>query len=86
MDYQKTEDPKELARMYATYNLKMVDALREFRRVRQSFAVDVDENGKPLSAVKADIYADATPEAHTYEIARAHVNNIDHYIDSLKSI
>jgi hypothetical protein len=84
MDYQKTVDPLELAALYSVYNLKMVDALREFRRVRKESADMVDDNNKPISAVKADIFADALPQAHEYELARAHVSNITIMLDSLK--
>jgi len=83
MDYQKTEDLKELARMFSTYNLKMVEALREFRRVRKECADMTDDNNKPISAVKADVFADSLPQAHEYELARAHVNNIDMVMRSL---
>lgn len=83
MDYQKTEDPKELAALYATYNIEMVDALRAFRLVRKGMIESVDEStGKQVSAVKADVLADATDEAHAYEVARAHVNNIEMLIRS----
>ena len=75
-----------MARDYAIYNLKMVEALRAFRSVKASVIEQTDANDKPISAVKADVIADATPEAANYEIARAHVNNIDHYIDSLKTL
>ena len=88
MDYQKVEgEVKEklfqLATLYPTYNLKMIDALNEFRKVKQQCSEEKDENGKTLSAAKADVLADATPEAHAYEVARAHVQNIEMMVEAL---
>jgi len=86
MDYQGTLSPEALAALYTTYNLKMVEALKAFREVRKSMIESVDEaTGKVMSAVKADVLADATPEAATYELSRAHVNNIEIIIKVLTS-
>ena len=73
-----------IAAFYQDYNLKMVAALRAFREVRKVYSGQVDEaTGKPISAVKADVLADATEEAHSYELARAHVNNIEMMMKAL---
>lgn len=74
---------KYLSGQYAEFNLKMVAALREFRRIKSEIIDQTDANDKPISAVKADVIADATNEAAAYELARAHVNNIDMMMKAL---
>jgi hypothetical protein len=72
---------------YARYNVRMGDALRAFSRVKSDFQSQVDSaTGKTMSTSKAEILADATPEADVYEIARIHVTNIEQYINALKAL
>jgi hypothetical protein len=73
----------ELAKDYAVYNLRMVEALKMFRQVRARCVEETDVNDKPISAVKADILADADPAAHIYEVARVKVNNIEMMVKCL---
>lgn len=77
----------KMASYFSRYNVRMGDALRAFSAVKASFQNQVDAaTGKAMSSSKAEVLADATPEAATYEMARIHVNNIEQYINSLKSL
>ncbi len=77
----------KMAGHFARYNVRMGDALRAFSAVKSSFQSQVDTStGKTMSSAKAELLADATPEANVYEMARIHVNNIEQYINSLKSL
>ncbi len=71
-----------MARDFPSYNLRMMEALHVFRQVKKAM-LETEENGKPISAAKADILADATPEAHAFEVARAHVTNIEMIVKAL---
>lgn len=73
-----------LAHYFAVYNLRLVDALRARREAHKSCEEQADSNGKPISSAKAQVMADATPEAHDYETAKAHVLNIEQMINALK--
>ena len=76
-----------LAGYFARYNVRMGDALRAFSRVKSDFQSQVDTStGKTMSSAKAEVLADATPEAATYEMSRIHVQNIEQYINSLKAL
>ena len=72
----------KMAREFPSYNLRMVEALHAFRLAREEI-IKTEENGKPISAVKADVLADATPQAHAYEVARVHVTNIEMIVKAL---
>ena len=96
MDYQK--DFKEymqgkistpdmdlkLADYYSDYVVKSMDALVSFRTKRLECMGVVDDNGKPISAVKADALVDASDEGIKYEKARAHVQILDRYLDVME--
>ena len=88
MDYQKVEGGiserlSKLGLFYVDYNMKMVQALIALRAVRKSIIESKDENDKPVSAVKADVLADATPEATAFAVAQTHVDNINMMIRTL---
>lgn len=77
----------KMAGYFARYNVRMGDALRAFSAVKSSFQSQLDtSSGKTMSSAKAELLADATTEAATYEMARIHVNNIEQYINSLKAL
>ena len=77
----------KMAGYFARYNVRMGDALRAFSRVKSDFQSQVDTaTGKTTSSAKAELLADATPEAATYEMARIHTQNLEQYINSLKSL
>ena len=76
-----------LANHFARYNSRMGDALRAFSVVKAGLINSVDESsGKGMSASKAEILADATPEANTYEIARINVVNIEQMLNAMKAL
>jgi len=76
-----------LAGYFARYNVRMGNVLREFSRVKSDFQSQVDTStGKTMSSAKAELLADATPEAATYEMARIHIQNIEQYINALKAL
>lgn len=76
-----------MAGYFARYNVRMGDALRAFSTVKSDFQNQLDTStGKPMSSAKAETLADSTAEAATYEMARIHVQNIEQYINALKSL
>lgn len=76
-----------MAHYFARYNVRMNDALRAYSLVRAELQNQVDvATGKAMSSSKAETLADATPEAATYQLARAHIQNIEQYINALKAL
>lgn len=75
-----------LAQFYAMYNMDMVNKERKLSMIARDIEARVDDNGKPISSTKAKVYTDATDEAFAYNIARAHVQNIEQFINSLKAL
>ncbi|MCR4261036.1 MAG: hypothetical protein NUV96_01725 [Candidatus Colwellbacteria bacterium] len=76
-----------LAGYFARYNVRMGDALRAFSRIKADFQSQIDTaTGKTMSSAKAEMLADATDEAATYEIARIHIQNLEQYINGLKAL
>lgn len=75
-----------MANYYSDYNLAMVEAIRGLSNVRKDFETSTDAGGKILSSTKAEVFADATQEAHVYQVARAHVQNLEQIINSLKAL
>jgi glycyl-tRNA synthetase alpha subunit len=72
---------------YARYNVRLSDAIRAFSFKKAEFQNQTDPtSGKAMSTSKSEVLADATPEASVYELARIHVQNIQEYINSLKSL
>lgn len=75
-----------MAGYFARYNIRMGIALRNFSAVKAGFQNQIDTNGKPMSSSKAEVLADATPEATAYELSRIHIQNLEQYINALKSL
>ena len=76
-----------MAGHFARYNMKMGDALKSFSKIKADFQGQVDHNtGKAMSSSKAEILADATPEAAEFEMSRIHVTNLEQYINALKAL
>ena len=76
-----------LAGYFGEYNIKLVAAERSFANVRKTIASSNDEStGKSISSAKADVLADATNEANLFNIAKAHLQNIEQYINALKAL
>lgn len=77
----------KMAGYFARYNVRMGDALRAFSRVKSDFQSQIDtSSGKTMSSAKAELLADATSEAATYEMSRIHTQNLEQYINALKSL
>jgi hypothetical protein len=94
-NYKKTEVSGEevgefimkMTGYYIRYNIRYSDAIRLFSAVKSDFQNRLDPaNNKPMSSAKAQMLADSTPEAATYEIARIHVQNLEQIINSMKSL
>lgn len=74
-----------LAGIYPNYNMTMTKAERAFALVSRDEVLKTDEaTGKVVSATKAETIAQASIEATAYKNARAHVQNIEMLIGSLK--
>lgn len=74
----------KLADYYSFYVTSMFDALVSFRTKRQECMEMKDENSKPISAIKADVLADASAEGMRYEKARSHVQILERYLDVME--
>lgn len=74
-----------MANHYARHNLVQSRALKVYNTVAKEMYAQV-ENGKPISAAKAEILAAATSEAASYQEARVHVQNIEQCINALKAL
>lgn len=75
-----------LAQYFAKYNMEMVACDRRMSLIARDIESRADENGKPISSTKSKVFLDATEEANDYRIARAHVQNIEQMINSLKAL
>jgi hypothetical protein len=76
-----------LAQYYAEHNLKRVLAERAYALVTRDAEAKVDEStGKQISSAKAKSIADASDEAFEAEQAKAHVANIEQFINALKAL
>jgi hypothetical protein len=81
------ETVMHMAGYFARYNVRMSDSLRAYSLVKAEFQNQVDAStGKATSSAKAETLASATPEAAAYELSRVHVQNIEQYINALKSL
>lgn len=75
-----------MADHYSDYNLAMIESLRRFNMVKKVCSEEKDANDKQVSIAKAEVMADATPEAADFERARGHVQNLDAIIGALKTM
>jgi len=75
-----------LAQYFAMYNMQMVADDRRLSLVARDIEGRADEQGKPISSTKAKVYVDATDEANAYRISRAHLQNVEQMLNSLKSL
>lgn len=74
-----------IAGLFPNYNMSMVKAEHIFAIVHKNVAEKTDETtGKNISSSKAEVLADASPEALEFKVARGHVTNIEMLIGSLK--
>lgn len=75
-----------LAQYFSVYNMRMVADDRRLSLVARDIESRADEGGKPISSTKAKVFVDATDEAHAYRTSRAHLQNVEQMINSLKSL
>ncbi len=74
-----------IAGLFPNANLAMIKAERSFAAVHAKIADETDDTtGKAISSSKAEVLADASPEAGAFKEARAHVQNIEMLIGALK--
>lgn len=74
-----------MAAHYIRHNLILARTLKMASQT-SSAIYSTEDGGKPISAAKASILADATPEAAAYQEARVHVQNIETTINALKAL
>lgn len=76
-----------LAQYYATYNLQFAAADYKFNVTVGNYENQQDPNTlKPLTSTKARSFAESHPDYEARGLAKAHVENIDCLIQSLKSL
>lgn len=71
---------------FSRHNLILGRTLKMFNKISKEVYSQIEENGKPISAAKAAIVADATDEAAAYHEAKIHVQNIEQNINALKAL
>ena len=77
----------KMAGHYARYNVQYADKLRAFCAVMAGIINSIDiQSGKGMSASKTEILGAATVESAAFQIAKIHINNLQEYINSLKSL
>jgi hypothetical protein len=74
-----------MANHYIRYNTILARTLKLFN-AKASEIYAQQENGKPISAAKAEIIAAATVEAAAYQQAKVDVQNIEQCINALKAL
>ena len=74
-----------MAMYFAQYNKKFVYATRDLTKVAAEIEGRNDDNGKAISSSKAKVITEATDSAHAERLAKMHVQNIEQYINALKS-
>lgn len=92
--YASIADPKRagevLARMsqyYAENNAELVKASKALALTARDVESRVDTNtGKPITSAKAAVLVDATEEAFAYAEAKMNLQNVEQFINSLKTI
>ena len=77
----------KMAGHYARHNIRYADKLRIFSVVMAELINSPDpQTGKAMSASKAEILGEATPECADYTMEKIHINNLQEYINGLKSL
>lgn len=93
-DYREKEmDPEEmgafmarLAQIFASINMKLVEAEREMAVVAQDIENRTDESGKKISSAKAQVFVQATEEAFKFNTLKAHRENVEQFISSVRAL
>lgn len=76
----------KLAHCYAKANLEMINKERAMNLVARDTEGQMDANGKAISSTKAKVYVEASDECFSYNTSRAHLENIEAYINALKAL
>ena len=72
---------------FSRHNVILGRTLKMFNKISKDVYSSMDENtGKPISAAKAAILADAADEGADYQEAKIHVQNIEQNINALKAL
>jgi len=72
---------------FSRHNIILGRTLKMFNKVAKDIYSQNDpQTGKPISAAKAAILAEATEEAFAYQEAKVHVQNIEQNINALKAL
>lgn len=75
-----------MAQYFGQYNMEMVTKERGMNLRAAEFEMKTDENGKTISSTKAKVLLEATTECYAFNIVRMHLQNIEQYINALKSL
>lgn len=76
-----------MAQYFSEYNMKLVNAERSLFLVARDIESRTDENtGKPITSAKAVGIVNATEEHYTVDVLKAHVINIEQFINALKAL
>ena len=75
-----------MATYYARYNTALSSYIREYAVVSKDLHGQTDSSGKAITTSKAEVLAEATPEAARYQEAKSDVQNIEQIINALKSL
>lgn len=76
----------KLAQYYAGTNMEVGRTEEVFNKTFAEIINSMDGSGKMISAAKAKIDVDATKEANELRDAKIHLDNIQQFINSLKSL
>jgi uncharacterized protein YeeX (DUF496 family) len=75
-----------LAQYFAKFNMELVANDRRRSMIAKDIESRADDNGKPISSTKAQVFLEATPEAQDYRVSKMHIQNIEQFINALKSL
>lgn len=75
-----------MAAYYARYNLTLTGAQKMYNNTVVQHLAQTDASGKAISATKAESLAAASEEHEAYARAKVHVQNLEQYINALKSL
>jgi len=77
----------KMAHFFAKYNLLTAAYERELNKKSAEIESGIDDKtGKPISSTKAKVMTSATDEYNNHLINRTHLQNIEQYINALKSL
>ena len=75
-----------MAAYYATYNLRLANALKAYSIALRDISNQTDVSGKSISSARATQIAEAIDEYHLYQLQKAHVANLEQFINALKAL